>query len=231
MNNNKFILPGAIVVAALLVGAAIFFSDRGGNSIIDPNGTPEPTTKIELSDGDHILGNPDAEIKLVEYADPQCHFCRAFHTTMKNVISEYGEDGKVAWVYRHFIIFGEQSMQEATATECAAELGGDEKFWTYLDALFAAKGENARLLPGKTLDGIAAEIGLDTTQFNTCLSSRKYDEKINSWKDQAVAAGGSGTPYTLVIDKDGEILGPINGAQPFENVKAIIDQILAETQE
>jgi len=218
-------LPAAIIIAGLFIGGAVFFS-KSGNGVTDDN-TIEPTDQISITSKDHIFGNPDAEIKLVEFADPQCHFCKTFHPTMQKIMSEYGSDGKVAWVYKHFIIFGEQSVKEATAQECAAKLGGEEKFWTYQDALFEGKDENAKLLSGTTLSGIAEQVGLNVEQFETCLNDSEFEERIETLRQEAIAVGGTGTPYTLITDKNGKILTTINGAQPFENVKAVIDQILS----
>ena len=63
----------------------------------------EATSAVRPVNGeDHILGNPDAPVKLIEFSDFECPFCKRFHPTMKRLMDEYGEDGRVAWVYRHF---------------------------------------------------------------------------------------------------------------------------------
>src|SRR6185436_7093141 len=82
-----------------------------------------------VTEKDHILGNPNAEVIMVEYSDLECPFCKEFHSTLRRVMNEYGKDGKVAWVYRHFPIdsLHPKARKEAEATECAAELGGESK--------------------------------------------------------------------------------------------------------
>ncbi len=80
-------------------------------------------------DRDHIRGNPDAPVTLVEYSDFECPFCKRFHPTVKRIVDEYG--GRVRWVYRHFPldeIHPVKARREAAAAECAAELGGNDAF-------------------------------------------------------------------------------------------------------
>ncbi len=181
---------------------------------------------------DHILGNPDAPVKLVEFSDFECPFCKRFHRTMKRLMDEYGEEGKVAWVYRHFPLdeLHSKARKEAQAAECANELGGNEAFWAYSDRLFEVTPSNDRL-DLALLPRIAQEIGLDRAKFAACLEgdSRggKYAAHIEADVQDATASGGTGTPYSLVIAPNGKTF-PINGAQPLAALKSIIDLALKE---
>ncbi len=181
---------------------------------------------------DHILGSPDAPVKLIEFSDFECPFCKRFHLTMKRLMDEYGEDGKVAWVYRHFPIdsIHSKARKEAQAAECANELGGNEAFWAYADRLYEVTPSNDRL-DLWLLPEFAEEIGLDRAAFEACLEgdSRggKYAAHIEADVQDATASGGTGTPYSLVIAPNGKTF-PINGAQPYAAVKAIIDLALRE---
>ena len=89
---------------------------------------------------DHIIGSVDAEVVVVEYSDLQCPYCKAFHDSMHEVISQYSKD-KIAWVYRHFPLSQIHQYAEpaAEASECVNELGGNEKFWQFIDAVFAGQ--------------------------------------------------------------------------------------------
>ncbi len=181
---------------------------------------------------DHILGNPDAPVKLVEFSDFECPFCKRFHLTMKRLMNEYGKDGKVAWVYRHFPLdsLHSKARKEAQAAECANELGGNEAFWSYSDRLFEVTPSNDRL-DLALLPRIAQEIGLDRAAFEACLEgdSRggKYAAHIEADVQDATASGGTGTPYSLVIAPNGKTF-PITGAQPLAALKSIIDLALKE---
>ncbi len=193
----------------------------------------EAAGAVKPVDGeDHILGNPDAPVKLVEFSDFECPFCKRFHLTMKRLMNEYGEDGKVAWVYRHFPLdsLHSKARKEAQAAECANELGGNEAFWAYSDRLFEVTPSNNRL-DLALLPRIAQLIGLDRAKFEACLEgdSRggKYAAHIEADVQDAVASGGTGTPFSLVIAPNGKTF-PISGAQPYAALKSIIDLALKE---
>jgi len=144
---------------------------------------------------------------------------------MKEVISTYSN--QVAWVYRHFPIaqLHLKASKEAEATECANELGGNQAFWNYINRLFEITNSNDSLNPDE-LPKIAAAIGLDETAFNTCLSSERYSEFITKSVEEAVKAGARGTPYSVIVTKDGQKV-VINGAESLENVKLRIDSLLS----
>src|SRR3546814_15259021 len=61
---------------------------------------------------DHIMGSSDAPVKVIEFSDFECPFCKGFHRTMGRVMEEYGQEVKVAWVYRHFPKNGRASCRE-----------------------------------------------------------------------------------------------------------------------
>ena len=151
---------------------------------------------------------------------------------MQKIMEEYGKNGKVAWVYRHFpLSIHPRSPKESNASECAYEQGGNEKFWQYVDKIFSITPSNNQLDPLQ-LPIIAKDIGLDLVKFNICLDSGKYDEKIQKNYQDGIRVGiGSipetGTPYSILIDKKGNKI-PINGAQPYEAVKQLIDAMLAQ---
>lgn len=226
---QKFSVPIAIVVAGALIAGALYFS--GSKTSKSPTATlPDAVAAQDMRpvDGtDHILGNPNAKLVIVEYSDTECPFCKQFHQTMKQVMDTYGKNGDVAWVYRHFPIdqLHSKARKEAEATECANELGGPEKFWAYTNALYQKTPSNNGL-DAKELPIIAQEVGLDVSAFNTCLSSGKYAAKIEADYQDAVKAGGRGTPYSLIITKEDGTKIPINGAQPYDSLKGTLDLLL-----
>ncbi len=181
---------------------------------------------------DHILGSLDAPVKLIEFSDFECPFCKRFHRVMKRLVDEYVKTGKVAWVYRHFPLdsLHSKARKEAQAAECANELGGNEAFWSFTDTLFEVTPANNRL-DLAVLPRIAQDIGLDRAKFEACLAgdSRggKYAAHIEADVQDATASGGTGTPYSLVIASNGKVF-PINGAQPYRAVKSIIELALKQ---
>ncbi len=235
-NKNNLTIPIAIVVAGLFIAGGIYLSGGNSSDKVDSvnNGDKKPTKAIVIrpvDESDHVAGNPNADILLVEYSDTECPFCKRFHTTMNKIMEEYGKDGKVAWVYRHFPIdsLHTKARKEAAATECANELGGNTAFWGYINKVFEITPSNNNL-DLALLPEIADGLGLDKTAFNECLSSGKYDAHVEADRKDGIKAGVKGTPYTvLVTKKDGKTY-PISGAQPYNTVKTLIDGALKDLE-
>lgn len=92
------------------------------------------TGEIAITEpGDHILGNPDASIVIIEYSDYECPYCKSFHPTLTQIVQN--SNGNVAWVYRHWPIH-QGSLEKLIAAECIATLKGNDAFWKYTDLLF-----------------------------------------------------------------------------------------------
>ncbi|MFA6089656.1 MAG: thioredoxin domain-containing protein [Candidatus Woesearchaeota archaeon] len=95
--------------------------------------TPYTGETTGYQEGDHILGNPDAPIVVVEYSDLECPYCKKFSASMKEIVSE--SNGNVAWIYRHWVVH-QGALPKAGAAECVAKLKGNEAFWKYIDLVF-----------------------------------------------------------------------------------------------
>jgi predicted DsbA family dithiol-disulfide isomerase len=90
-------------------------------------------------EGDHIVGDPNAPVVVVEYSDLECPYCKKFGATMKEIVAE--SNGQVAWIYRHWIVHtdtskGQNALPKAAAAECVAKLNGNDAFWKYIDLVF-----------------------------------------------------------------------------------------------
>jgi protein-disulfide isomerase len=237
---NMFMIPLAIVIAGVLIAGAVYFSAGKniaptgvGNAAANPQplqgGGASLDQMTAILANDHVRGNPNAPIKIVEYSDTECPFCKRFHFTMQQVVDEYGKSGKVAWVYRHFPLdqlHPIKARNEATALECANELGGNDKFWAYADRLFEITPSNNNLDPAE-LPKIAQYVGLDANKFNACILGGKYTKHIEDDVQNAQATGGNGTPWSIVVAKNGKKY-PLSGAQPYEAVKQLIEIALQE---
>lgn len=231
MNMEKLSVPIAIVIAGGLIAVSLYYSstrqiDNGPTVFNNPAVKTGTIDMRPVSADDHILGNPNADVIIVEYSDTECPFCKSFHSTLKRVMAEYGDSGKVAWVYRHFPLdqLHKKARREAEALECAGDLGGPAKFWEYTHLLYETTNSNDSL-PDSELPRMAGVVGLDVNAFNSCLNSGKFASKVEEHYQDAVRAGGTGTPNSILITKDGTKT-TIVGAQPYENLKAIIDAAL-----
>ncbi|MFH1670728.1 MAG: thioredoxin domain-containing protein [Patescibacteria group bacterium] len=184
-----------------------------------PPPTPSADDVPAVTDTDHIRGNPDAKVTIVEYSDFECTFCARHHTTMVQLLEDYGDD--VNMVFRHYpLSFHANAQKSAEASECANELGGNDAFWEYHDILFEKGADIAKL------SDYAQEVGLNKTAFETCLDSDKYADHVNDDMNGGSKAGVSGTPGNIVINNDTGETRLVSGAQPIGNFKAVIDEML-----
>lgn len=241
--QKNYLVPVSILIAGVLIAGAVVYSTgrsalqkeagiNNGKASAEREVSPQAfgSGNIEniksVTADDHILGNPDAPVKVIEFSDTECPFCKRFHPTMHQLIQEYGRSGQVAWVYRHFPLdsIHPKARKEAEATECANELGGNAKFWAYVDRLFEVTPSNNNLDPAE-LPNIAKFVGLDQAKFEQCLNSEKYAQHVADNLADAINSGGNGTPFSVVIASNGQKF-PISGAQPYSAVKQIVDTAL-----
>jgi protein-disulfide isomerase len=177
---------------------------------------------------DHIRGDASAPVTLIEYSDFECPFCKRFHLTAKKLVEE--SKGQVRWVYRHFPIdqlHPVKARKEAAASECAAELGGNDAFWKFADRFYELTPSNNRTDVDTVLPQIAREVGLDEGQFASCVSSGRHDRRIEEDRQNAIATGGRGTPWSIIMSKNSKTY-PLSGAQPYAVVKQLVDLALQE---
>lgn len=231
---KDLLIPISIVIAGAFVGTGFFLSGTGKTAPTPTTGTQQPsqeqpadmTSKVSpVTDEDWFRGSPDAPIVIVEYSDYDCPFCSRFHSTMNTVVES--SNGQVAWVYRHFPLeqLHPQAGAVASAAECVGELGGDEAFWEFSDAYFAARGAGDATAHNILIPQIVTDIGVNRDAFSTCFESERHADKIQADFTNAAETGGRGTPWSILIAPDGKTY-PINGAQTPQAVQQLIDFVL-----
>jgi len=232
--GNVWVAVSIIIAGILVAGAVIITGDGTPSSNGDSNNTAEEQTAdassiAPVTEDDYIKGDINAPIKIVEYSDTECPFCKRLHFTLQQIVDEYPND--VAWVYRHMPIISShpKALSEAIATECAAEQGGDDAFWTYIDKIYEVTEGNNRL-DLDLLPQFAEEQGLNMEQFNQCTEEERYKEKILAQVDEGFAAGAQGTPFSVVITPDGQYI-PVSGAQPLNVWQQVVEGLLATEEE
>jgi protein-disulfide isomerase len=178
---------------------------------------------------DHVYGNPDAEISLIEYSDFECPYCKRFHATAKSLIEKY--DGKVNWVYRHFpLSFHDPgATKQAVASECAGELGGNDAFWNYTDGIYERTRSGGKGFPESKLIPLAEELGLDGAAFKECLISGRHLARVKADFAEGSRAGITGTPGNILLNNVTGDVRAQSGAVPLPSITAAVEQLLQTT--
>lgn len=173
---------------------------------------------------DHILGNPDAPITIIEYSDFECPFCKRFHPTVIKLI-ENNKDN-VRWVYRHFPLgfHNPGAQKQAEASECVAELNGNDAFWDYSHKLYARTKSNGKGFPLSNLRPLAEEIGVDGDAFSACLDSGKMTARVKEDIANGAMVGVTGTPAAFIVNKNGDAEF-VAGALPLAKLQSIVDKL------
>lgn len=173
---------------------------------------------------DHVQGDVDAAITLVEYSDFECPFCKRFHPTVMKLMENNPD--KLRWVYRHFPLgfHNPGAQKQAEASECAAKLGGNEAFWGYSDRIYERTKSNGKGFPLENLRPLAKEIGLDGESFQSCLDSGEMTARVKEDIDNGNALGVSGTPAAFIFNQKGDVRF-VAGALPLQTLQTVVDEL------
>jgi len=247
--SNNGLIASIIFAAVVIAGALVFFgfqikSDKNldsaiekgienfiekqqknsENAVLEQQKIASENLKLP-NDADHIRGNPDAEITIVEYSDFECPYCKRFHGTMNEVLEKF--DGKVNWIYRHFPLGFHDPIatKQAEASECVADLVGTEKYWEFVDLIFETTNSNKGMKISQ-LPGLAEQVGVNRADFDSCFESEKFASRVQTDIAEGARAGVRGTPGSFIVsNRTGEIV-PVPGALPFARMEAMIKTAL-----
>lgn len=227
MGKKQWIIFAVIVAA--IIGGLIYASPKNSLDLSDIKGAGSNTIlKAEERNGqigDHLFGNKDAKVLLVEYGDFQCNpGCRQFHENFMPIMQDETYKQKIAFVYRHFPIT--QIHPNSTAASASAEAAGKQgKFWEMWDALFTNQAEWSPVSATERssyFEKYASGLGLDIEQFKKDVVSESVSQKIRFDRTLGMDAKVQGTPTLFV---NGE---QIEGSKfsSTEGLKSIIDKAL-----
>lgn len=235
-NNFTSILLIVIALGIGFFGGSLYTENNilknGGNPQVqgaDTNTAPsadpiDVSQTPELSEDDHVRGNLDAKVVLVEYSDFECPYCAAAHANLEEVLANY-DQSQVAWVYRHYpLSFHPHALDAAVGSECVANQAGNDAFWAYADSLAEYNRANGEL-SDEAIQEAATKAGVDLTEFNNCLENGDYAQEVTQELSGGSKAGVSGTPATIVF-VDGKPQEMISGALPAAQFEAVIDSYL-----
>lgn len=208
--GSMFKIGAAALAALVIVGGLIALQvTGGGGSAVEP----------PIGEG-RVLGDAEAPVTIVEYADFQCPVCkRAATDLLPQIQTDYVSKGLVRVEYRYFPFLGQESWDAAQAAAAAEEQG---KFWEYYAALYNAQGrENGGAFRYERLLGLAEDVGLDVSRFDETLGSNASLDSIQAEYDAARERGVSSTPTFFVGDTK------IVGVQEYQKFVDAIEHELA----
>jgi protein-disulfide isomerase len=172
-----------------------------------------------VSENVNPLGNKDANITVIEFADYRCPFCHKFHQeTFDKLVTNFINTGKAKYLFKDFVVNdrGEYkgSMQAAVASHCAAE---QDKYWEYLKEIYKNfKPEPQQWVTLDSLVQFANNVQIqDIEKFKSCVESNKYQNQIQESGSLAKQLGLTGTPSFVVLKND-KIETTFPGALPYE---------------
>lgn len=215
-----FIMAGLFINQAVQTNAEAKPSNNVvNNNAANPNAeVANNIADVEVTKDDWLRGDKKADVTIVTFSDIDCPYCQKFHETMNQVMKNY--DKKVNWVFREFPLaqLHPEATKKAEYAECIGSVGGNDKFWAFLDYMFTNKTALA------DINTALAKIGVNADKVNACVTEGKFTQKVQDQIAQAVDAGGRGTPYSVIVAGDQRL--PINGALPYDTVAQQLDALL-----
>lgn len=204
---------GTILILLLAVGGIIW-------AVKNSNNSQSGDLAVPVSASDHMKGNSESAITLVEYSDFQCPACKAYYPIVEKLMEEYGS--KIRFVYRHFPLPQHKNARPMAITAEAAGLQG--KFWEMHNMIFDHQTEWSPLADSKdTLLSYAEALGLDKEKFLQDLDSSDLQKKVEGDLQGGVRSGVRGTP-TFFLNGSAMV-----NPRSYDEFKRAIDAAIAST--
>ena len=186
-------------------------------------------SRVKLTDNSAsipVMGSATAEYALIEFMDYQCPYClRHAKQTLPKIKSHYIDTGQLRYAVRDYPLhFHAEAKNAAVAARCAAKQG---RFWEMHEILI----NNTKQLGRALYSSQAANLGMDTEQYNRCLSAPNMQEQVNQDMAYGDSLGVRGTPrFYLGKVEDDEIVNvvTISGARPFDYFDQAIQRLMVE---
>lgn len=219
-SKGRKAVPALLGVVVVVLAALVFFRASGGADFTPAAGAPSGVSGPAPASGAAFKGNPNATVVLDAYEDYLCPFClRFFQNTEGPLLQTYGD--RIKFVFNDFPV--EQAHPFAVKASEAARCAGDQsKYWEMHDALYGRQREWG--YKGNSPDFFkqyAAELGLDTAKFNSCLDGDAHRRDVLLNMDASRKRGVAGTPTFFVNGQQ------IVGAQPFNVFASAIESALS----
>lgn len=212
---QKWLFLSVAVFGLIIVVAVIVFPHLNFHPAVAPSDiqTATPTDPAPM-DAAPTLGPKTAPVTIIEYADFGCPSCWYWYKQgiLNQLRAKYGD--QIRFVWRDYPVITLLSPNAAEAGQCANEQG---KFWEFHDAVYDHDGA----IEASDLKSYATIIGLNMSQFNECVASHRYRDRVNTEEEEAFRHGYNGAPFFLVNDQ------LVIGSQSLAVFAGFIDPLLA----
>ena len=185
----------------------------------------QQSSLVSLENGSPLLGSESAPVTIVEFGDYQCEACYLwFHTTRSTLIDNYIETGKAKLVFVDLPFLGRDSPKAAHASYCAED---QEKYWEYHSMLYTFQDgpPDSGWADRDRLNAFAFSLDMNMDEFNECMDSSKYKQRVKANYNEAVKNDAKSTPTFIIISQDGKT-EKFSGAQPYSVFAATIESML-----
>lgn len=225
--NRRTLLLGAF--AALGLGGWYLNTPRPvGNADLPntalPGAANAQTTEGEIDTSgitEMMLGNPDAQVEIIEYASFTCPHCATFHDgPYKQLKADYIDTGKIRFVYRE-VYFDRFGLWASLVARC----GGEDKFFGITDLIYAGQSEWSQAGdPAAVVEEfrkIGRLAGMETDAIEACLQDAEQAQALVAWYQQNAEADEIDSTPSFVIN------GTKYSNMAYDQMKEIIDEALA----
>ncbi len=152
------------------------------------------TLKVPVTPEDHIQGDPDAELTLLEYGDYECPHCGRAYGIVKQVQKHFGR--RLRFVFRNFPL-AQIHPHAQTAAETAEFAGAHGRFWEMHDLIY----ENQERLGRPLLFALTEELGLDAQGLRDALTAGEFEPRVRRDFLSGVRSGVNGTPTFFINER------------------------------
>lgn len=186
-------------------------------------GSVQRQQELDLDALGYNDGEAGAPVRVLEFSDFGCGYCRKFHLESYPIlVEEYMDAGKVEWKYVPMVSgMFENSLAVTRLAECAGEQG---RWPEARDLIFERQPEwKSADDPARLARGYGEELGLDMAQLDSCLAEGRREERIENGTLLSRQVGVRGTPTFFVVG-----YAPIPGAVPLELFREVLDTVYVE---
>ncbi|WP_422075798.1 DsbA family protein [Tranquillimonas rosea] len=226
------LLPAIAATTLLIGGGALYLNSQAGSDVLplaaqaqeaDAQGDQAEAGAESVEITEMTMGNPDADVQVIEYASFTCPHCQSFHETVfPDLKADYIDTDKIEFVYREVYFNNDRPSLWASMV---ARCGGEMRFFGIVDMLYDNQRDWVQGEPAEIADNLRAigrKAGLNNEQLDACLTDGAKAQELVSWFGQNAEEHGINSTPSFVIN------GETYSNMSYEDFSGILDEQLGE---